>query len=510
MKKIILIFFLISTSQLFGQAPEAFKYQSILRDVNGAEISNTTVGLRISVHNATPNGIIVYQENHQTATNQYGLFSLSIGRGIPLIGVFENIDWANNSKYIEIEADLTGGTNYISYGASELLSVPYALFAQNATSALFPDGTSAGNTPFWDGSNWIVSSNNIYNNDGKVGVGTSVPLKKLHVNGSINIALDSSYHINNKSILSSKGNNNIFVGNESGQVNSIGFINSFVGYRSGASNVSGSQNTFLGGESGSSNSEGAMNSFMGRRAGFLNTSGNENTFIGAYAGQSNQDGFHNSFLGVSTGNSNTIGNENTFLGAHAGYNNNFGNNNTFVGNFAGLTNTAGTNNTFLGFYADAASGNLTNATAIGNGAVVNANNAVVIGNTDVTSIGGQVSWSTFSDKRLKHLIKKSELGLNFILALKPVTYEYKALGQKGIRYSGLIAQDVEKTLKKLDLTFSGIVKPQHKNDFYSIRYSDFVLPLINSIQEQQQQIDLLKSENEQLLQRIQKLEEKLK
>jgi hypothetical protein len=119
-----------------------------------------------------------------------------------------------------------------------------------------------------------------------------------------------------------------------------------------------------------------------------------------------------------------------------------------------------------------------------------------------------VSLSTFSDSRLKHSIQKSELGLNFILSLKPVTYEYKASGQKGIRYTGLIAQDVEKSLKKLNLEFSGIVKPKNKHDFYAIRYGDFVVPLINSIQEQQEQINQLKSENELLLKRIEKLEGK--
>ena len=510
MKNIVLAFTLLMCFSLFGQAPEAFKYQSILRDINGAEISNQNVSLRISVHDNTPSGVIIYQESHQATTNNFGLFSLSVGLGNPLIGDFTLIDWGTNSKYIQIEADLTGGTNFTSFGTSELLSVPYALYAKNAASGLFPSGTAIGNTPFWDGTNWIVSSNNIFNNNGKVGIGTDLPFKKLHVKGNINIALDSAYYINNKIVLSSKGNNNIFVGNESGISNSIGFINSFLGYKACFSNVTGSQNTFIGGEAGSSNSDGSMNSFLGRRAGNLNSTGNENTFIGAYAGQSNQDGFHNSFLGVSTGNSNTLGNENTFLGAHAGYNNNFGNNNTFVGNFAGLTNTAGTNNTFLGYYSGASSGNLTNSTAIGNGAIVNADNAVMIGNTDVTSIGGQVSWSTFSDRRLKRSIKESELGLNFILDLKPVTYEYKAAGQTGIRYTGLIAQDVEKSLKKLNLEFSGIVKPKNKNDYYAIRYGDFVVPLINSIQEQQELIIQLKSENELLLKRIEKLEEKIK
>jgi hypothetical protein len=252
-----------------------------------------------------------------------------------------------------------------------------------------------------------------------------------------------------------------------------------------------------------------MNSFLGRRAGYSNTNGNENTFIGAYAGQSNTEGLHNSFMGVTTGSANTLGSENTFIGAHAGYFNDLGSYNTFLGNFAGEANTSGNYNTFIGFEADASGGNLTNASAIGYGAIVNSSNSVIIGNTSVTSIGGQVSWSTFSDKRLKENVRPNELGLNFITRLKPVDYNYKAKGQEDIIYSGLIAQDVEKTLNELGMNFSGLVKPKSDMDFYSIRYGDFVIPLINAVQEQQDQINELREENRKLMEKLEKIEERL-
>lgn len=506
---IVMAVLCLSMNGLFAQAPQKFKYQSIARNTSGQELVNSPIGLRFNIRDLSASGTVVYQETHTVNTNTFGLFSVNVGEGTATIGTLGSVDWANGSKYLEIEADLTGGTSYTAFGTSELLSVPYALYSQSSGTPLLPVGNAPGNTPYWDGSSWIVNSSNIFNNGGFVGIGSTTPVQQLHVNGNMNIVLDSSYMINNRKVLWTKGTGNLFVGFNAGSSNTIGFNNSFVGYNSGILNSVGSQNTFLGTETGSANVDGMMNSFMGRRAGFSNTNGNENTFIGAYAGQSNTEGLHNSFLGVTTGSANTLGSENTFIGAHAGYFNNLGSYNTFVGNFAGEANTSGNYNTFLGFEADASSGNLTNASALGYGAVVNASNSVIIGNTSVTSIGGQVSWSTFSDKRLKENIRPNYLGLNFITRLEPVDYNYKAEGQEGIVYSGLIAQDVEKVLKDLDLPFSGLVRPANENDFYSIRYGDFVIPLINAVQEQQEQIERLEDENRILLERLERIEKKI-
>ena len=145
----------------------------------------------------------------------------------------------------------------------------------------------------------------------------------------------------------------------------------------------------------------------------------------------------------------------------------------------------------MGFGADAITGSISNATAIGYGAIVSGNNSVQIGNTAVTVIGGPVSWSTLSDKRLKDNVRPLNAGLDFIMKLKPVTYTYTTPGQEGIRYSGLLAQDVEKIIEKMEIEFSGIVKPKSDEDHYSIRYAEFVLPLINAVQEQQVVIDAL-------------------
>jgi trimeric autotransporter adhesin len=406
-----------------------------------------------------------------------------------------------------VEADLTGGTNYVEMGVSPLLSVPFALYAKYASNAVLPDGAQAGNTPYWNGSQWIIDNSNIHNNGGRVGIGTSTPFQKLDVNGQVNIPLDSAYMINNKSILNARGSNNLFIGLNAGAMNTIGFHNLYAGFNSGVVNTIGSQNTFLGSETGVSNTEGLMNSFLGRRAGFSNTLGNENTFIGCYAGQSNTSGQHNSFFGVTTGNNNTTGEENTFLGAHAGYFNNTGNNNTYIGNFAGQFMTTGNNNVIIGFGADGQTSGLSNAIAIGAGSVVSSSNTVVIGNTAITSIGGQVGWSTLSDKRLKTNVVAEPLGLDFILALQPVRYNYTLEGQENRVYSGFLAQDVEATLQQLGIPFSGIVIPENEKGNYSIRYAEFVVPMTNAIQEQQTQIEELKRINTELQQKIDRLTE---
>ena len=115
------------------------------------------------------------------------------------------------------------------------------------------------------------------------------------------------------------------------------------------------------------------------------------------------------------------------------------------------------------------------------------------------------------------------LGLDFILNLKPVTYNYnfKAIDPKSqnnnIRYSGFIAQEVEQTAKKVNYNFSGVDVPKNQNDFYSLRYAEFVVPIVKSIQEQQKTIEALKLElelqkqkNETLEKRLKAIEEKLK
>jgi hypothetical protein len=115
-----------------GQAPERMSFQSVVRDAMGALVENRPVGMRISILQDGPNGAVAYAETHQVATNVHGLASLQIGEGSPQYGQFTAIDWSEGPYFLRIEADPAGGTAYGITGISELLSVPYALYAHTA------------------------------------------------------------------------------------------------------------------------------------------------------------------------------------------------------------------------------------------------------------------------------------------------------------------------------------------------------------------------------------------
>ncbi|RLD57762.1 MAG: hypothetical protein DRJ05_09165, partial [Bacteroidetes bacterium] len=162
----LLVLALVSTVSIYSQPPQAFKYQAVVRDNAGEILQNQAVGIRMSIHDQTAAGTIVYQETFTETTNDFGPVNLQIGNGTPTIGTFSTIDWGSNPKFLETEIDPTGGSNFVSMGTSELLSVPYALYS--ATSG----GASA----------WAKNGDTLYYVTGNVGIGTSSPQGEFHVN----------------------------------------------------------------------------------------------------------------------------------------------------------------------------------------------------------------------------------------------------------------------------------------------------------------------------------------
>jgi hypothetical protein len=383
---------------------------------------------------------------------------------------------------------------------------------------------------------------------GNVGIGTTSPVQKLDVNGNINMAYGYSLYTANQRVFTmdigvSPIRGNLFAGASSGISNTTGIHNTASGYSALRNNTTGENNTASGYEALYSNLEGPRNTAAGSYALYKNTDGFDNAALGYQALYSNTEGFYNTASGNLALYSNTSGDYNNAFGYKALYLNTSGVNNTAFGHWALYSNTNEYANTAFGFhalrtstgaggntaigaFADAAYTNLTNATAIGYSARVDASNKVLVGNFDVTKIGGQVGWTTFSDGRFKKNIKADVRGLTFINSLRPITYtvdinSLNAYYDKGgkhdsayenakasmqqsaneaskIVYTGFVAQEVEAAAKKLNYDFSGVDKPQSKDGLYGLRYAEFVVPLVKAVQELSKQNDELGIMNDEL------------
>lgn len=130
----VLVLILISGS-LMAQIPQSFKYQAVIRNSTGAVLVNQIVSLRISILQDSPLGNMVYIETHQIATNEYGIANINIGEGIVVTGVFKDITWGTTTHFVKTELDITGNEQYEFIGTSQLLSVPYALYAEMSGNA---------------------------------------------------------------------------------------------------------------------------------------------------------------------------------------------------------------------------------------------------------------------------------------------------------------------------------------------------------------------------------------
>lgn len=124
--------FLLGAGAAFAQAPQQFNYQAVARNGSGNVLASQAVGIQIQLHQGTPGGTVVYAETHAPTTSTIGLMNLAIGAGTVTSGTFNTIDWSAGPYYVEIGMDATGGTTYVSMGTQQLLSVPYALYAENS------------------------------------------------------------------------------------------------------------------------------------------------------------------------------------------------------------------------------------------------------------------------------------------------------------------------------------------------------------------------------------------
>lgn len=288
----------------------------------------------------------------------------------------------------------------------------------------------------------------------------------------------------------------------------------------------GSGNVALGFFSLVSNTTASNNVAVGTSAAEENTTGGDMVAIGNLALGANRSGNDNTAIGNSALAFNNTGSGNTAVGSYALERTTNSYYNTVVGYNSGEAYDNGYNNVFVGANCDVNGAGYFNVIAIGQATVCTASDQARFGNPATNSIGSYADWTNFSDSRYKRNMRENVKGLDFIMRLRPITYNLDVTGirhhlgqadpkdaptQQSIRnreatvFSGFAAQEVEQAASASGYDFSGVDKPKNANDFYGLRYGDFVVPLVKAVQEQQAMIKALTEKVEQQDKQIQQL-----
>jgi hypothetical protein len=152
-QKLIFFALFIISGLLHAQAPQKFNYQAVARDTSGNLLVNQNITFRISILSGSISGTPVYQEKHIVTTNSYGQTTLNIGGGYAISGNFNSINWGDTSYFVKTEIYIQGGSDYLSMGTSQLLSVPYALYAKESGNGFSGNYTDLTDKPILSSSN---------------------------------------------------------------------------------------------------------------------------------------------------------------------------------------------------------------------------------------------------------------------------------------------------------------------------------------------------------------------
>lgn len=490
------------------------------------------------------------------------LFFLYAAKGrAQSIGINDDGSTPNSNAILDIKS-FTKGMLVPRMSTTNRLAIPATkgmlVYDTTTSSFWYNTGIAWQNMSAAAGSGWSLTGNSGIGNTGYLGTNDFTPLR-IRVNGQPSGIIDptqgnSFWGYNTGAFISqTQGNSNTAMGHFAMQINTTG-----------------NNNTAHGAYVLSHNSTGINNTVVGSNAGYNNTNGSDNTAIGYLSMQFNTSGSHNTAVGQGSLNKNTIALYNSAFGNYAMYNNTTGEYNAAVGAFALAANTTGMHNTVMGYSSmdantngefttvvgalagrtnvsgqgitlvgastDVFSDNLFNATAIGHWAMVEESNKVRIGNSAVTVIEGQVPFTTPSDARFKYGIQEDVKGLDFLLKLRPVTYQFNVKefdaqlrsGKKdaaagansfmdaayteaaSIRRSGFIAQEVEHAATATGYNFSGVIKPKTEKDHYGLSYESFVVPIVKGIQELNAKLTALEKENAQLKNEVKQLQQRIK
>ncbi len=218
--------FMLSTTQVvMAQAPEGLSYQAVARDGSGMLLANQNIDVKFEVRETSASGTVIYDEVHAVTTNDFGLFTATIGMGTAGTGIFSNIIWGSEKHFLRVLIDT--GSGFVIMGTTQFMSVPYSLMAKNADKAtnmnlneltdVSAPTPANGETLKWNGTDWVASpddvgtspwspsGSDIYYNSGDVGIGITNPvnpLSVLQVTGTSNtVRLESQDHPAGKDLL---------------------------------------------------------------------------------------------------------------------------------------------------------------------------------------------------------------------------------------------------------------------------------------------------------------------
>lgn len=188
-----ILLFLAQCYLLIGQTPQAFNYQAVARDKSGNVLVDFPVKLRISILQGSVSGTDVYVEKQSLVTNNVGVISIEIGNGTPVSGSFASINWGDNKYFLKMEIDIDGN-GYVYSGTSQLLSVPYALYAEkaNVPGVAGPTGPMGPTGPKGDTATIKYTAGEGIEIKGKE-ISNSSPDRTVTITGSDNVKVSGAY-----------------------------------------------------------------------------------------------------------------------------------------------------------------------------------------------------------------------------------------------------------------------------------------------------------------------------
>lgn len=200
------LFYLLLAAALpvmaLAQAPNNFNYQAVVRNSAGQPIVSGPVTLRFSIREGTPTGTILFQETQNKTTTANGMVSCIVGTGNLVSGAYpSNSQWSSGFKYFQVEIDPNGGSAFTDMGSTQIVSVPFANFANGAGTAnalssgatIAPNQLSAGGATNgqilqWNGSNWVPATLSGGSGGGIAGVTVGTGLTGGGTSGTVSIS----------------------------------------------------------------------------------------------------------------------------------------------------------------------------------------------------------------------------------------------------------------------------------------------------------------------------------